>query len=77
MKFVVGADGKPTAALLDIDTWRALVAMLEEAEDQGLLQAYLAKRRSARTPEAMGLIPWEHVEAELDALETNDDGSLG
>lgn len=69
VKFVVGADGQPTAALLDIATWRAVVAMLEEAEDQGLLRAYLTKRRSARTPADLGLIPWEQVEAELNTLE--------
>jgi hypothetical protein len=69
VKFVVGADGQPTAALLDIDTWQAVVAMLEEAEDQGLLRAYLTRRRTARSPEDMGLIPWEQVEGEIEALD--------
>jgi hypothetical protein len=59
VQFVVGPDGQPTAALVEIDTWQALVDLLEEAEDQGLLRAYLARRRTARSPEEMGLISWE------------------
>jgi hypothetical protein len=35
--------------------------MLEEAEDQGLLRAYLARRRTARSPQEMGLISWEQA----------------
>jgi hypothetical protein len=54
VQFVVGPDGQPTAALVEIATWQALVSMLEEAEDQGLLRAYLARRRTARSPEEIG-----------------------
>ncbi len=72
VQFVVGEKGEPTAALLDIATWQMIVEMLEEAEDQGVLRAYLAKRRQANSPEEMGLVPWEEVEAELDTLETAD-----
>jgi PHD/YefM family antitoxin component YafN of YafNO toxin-antitoxin module len=77
VQFVVGEKGKPTAALLDIAAWQRLVEMLEEAEDQGLLQAYLTRRRKASSPKEMGLIPWEEVEAELDMLEAADDARLG
>lgn len=77
VKFVVGADGQPTAALLDIEIWRTVVALLEEAEDQGVLRSYLVRRRNARSPEDFGLIPWEQVEAELDALEVDDDAPVG
>lgn len=66
VQFVVGPDGQPTAALVEIATWQALVALLEEAEDQGLLRAYLARRQIARTPEDLGLIPWEQAEKRLD-----------
>ena len=62
VQFVVGPDGQPTAALVEIDTWPVLVARLEEAEDQGLLRAYLARRRTARSPEELGLISWEQAE---------------
>jgi hypothetical protein len=61
-QFMVGPDGQPTAALVEIATWPALVARLEEAEDQGLLRAYLARRRTARSPEELGLISWEQAE---------------
>jgi hypothetical protein len=66
---VVGPDGQPTAALVGISAWQALVALLEEAEDQGLLRAYLARRRTARSPEELGLIFWEQAEQALDARE--------
>jgi hypothetical protein len=69
VQFVVGPDGQPTAALVEIGAWQALVSMLEEAEDQGLLRAYLARRRTTRSPEEMGLISWEQAEEALDARE--------
>ena len=70
VQFVIGSDGQPTAALVDIATWRALVSTIEEAEDQGLLRSYLARRKEARSPEELGLIPWEEAEAKLDARES-------
>jgi hypothetical protein len=69
VQFVVGSDGQPTAALVEIATWQALVSMLEEAEDQGLLRAYLTRRKAARSPEEMGLISWEQAQEVLDAQE--------
>jgi len=52
-----------------IEAWQTLVSMLEEAEDQGLLRTYLARRRTAHSPEEMGLISWEEAEAALDPHE--------
>lgn len=69
VQFMVGSDGKPTAALIDITTWQAVVAMLEEAEDHGVLRAYLHRRKTAGSPEELGLISWEQAEAQLDARE--------
>jgi hypothetical protein len=77
VQFVVDEKGEPTAALLDIKVWRIIVEMLEEAEDQSLLQAYLTRRGKVASPEEMGLVPWEAVEAELDALETADHARVG
>ena len=71
VQFVVGPDGQPTAALIDIATWQVVVSMLEEAEDQGVLRNYLARRRAASSPEELGLIPWEQVEAALDAVHSH------
>jgi hypothetical protein len=62
VQFVVGPDGQPTAALVEIAAWQQLVALLEEAEDQGVLRAYLLRRRDARTPEALGLVSWEQAD---------------
>jgi hypothetical protein len=77
VKFVVGPDGQPTAALVDITAWQRVVDLLEEAEDQGLLRAYLTRRRAARSPEELGLVSWEQAEAELDAREERGDAPLG
>jgi len=68
VEFIVGRDGKPRAAVLDIAAWEALMAWLEDAEDLSLALDYVARRKAAASPEAMGLVPWEEVEAELDAL---------
>ena len=76
VRYVVDNKGEPTAALVDIATWQAIANMLEEAEDQGLLRPYLARRSSAKSPEEMGLIPWEQAEAELDAVEAVDDAPV-
>lgn len=71
--FVVDADGKPTAALVDIAIWQQIVALLEEAEDQGVVRAYLTHRLDAGSPAELGLIPWEQAEAMLNRLDRHDD----
>ena len=38
MQFVVDHDGKPTAALLDMNAWEAFVSMLEDIEDVQLVR---------------------------------------
>lgn len=77
VKFVVGPDGQPTAALIDIAVWQRVVNLLEEAEDHGVLRAYLTRRRRASSPEELGLISWEQAEAELDAREEHGDAPVG
>lgn len=77
VQFVVGPDGQPTAALVDITAWQRVVELLEEAEDQGLLRAYLTRRRTARSAEELGLVAWEQAEAELDAREERGDAPVG
>jgi hypothetical protein len=58
VQFVVGPDGKPRAALVEIQAWQALVSLLEEAEDQGLLRDFLMRRHAASSPEQIGLLSW-------------------
>jgi hypothetical protein len=76
VRFVVGANGKPTAALIDIAAWQHIIALLEEAEDQGLLRSYLLRRKQTEDPSVVGLIPWEEAEAILDARMESPDASV-
>lgn len=43
LHFVVGADGRPTAVQMDIETWRKIVEALEDAEDVSLAREALAE----------------------------------
>jgi hypothetical protein len=47
LQFVVGKDGKPTAIQMDIETWRKIVAALEDAEDVSLAREALAELEAA------------------------------
>ena len=76
VKFVVGSDGQPTAAVVDIAAWHQLVDLLEEAEDQGVIRAYLLRRRTHANAESRGLISWERAEAMLDANEGPHDAPV-
>ena len=69
MQFVIDREGKPTAALLDIDAWNAFVSMLEDIEDIELVRERMKNWRSKE-----GWTHWEDFEAELevDALSTLD-----
>ncbi|MBI4769215.1 MAG: hypothetical protein HY784_02075 [Chloroflexi bacterium] len=61
-QFVVNTEGRPTAALLDIDAWEALLDWLEEWED-----VQLARERLRNWKSKWGWTQWEQVERELDA----------
>jgi len=69
MQFVVDREGKPTAALLDMDAWNAFVSMLEDMED-----IELVRDRMKTWPSKEGWTRWEDFEAkpEADALSTLD-----
>ena len=62
VEFIVGRDGKPRAAVLDMAAWEALMAWLEDVEDWSIVQAALPRLRMG--PEKAGLLRWEDVEAE-------------
>jgi len=62
MQFVVDREGKPTAALLDMDAWNAFVSMLEDIEDIELIRERMKNWRSKE-----GWTRWEDFEAELEA----------
>lgn len=71
-QLVVDPNGKPTGALLDIEIWQEIIRFLEELEEQNMVRSYMIRRQSAHSPEEMGLLSWEAVQAELDALEEAD-----
>ena len=62
VEFIVGRDGKPWAAVLDMAAWEALINWLEDVEDWSIVQAALPRLRMG--PEKAGLLRWEDVEAE-------------
>ena len=61
MQFVVDCEGKPTAALLDMDAWNAFVSMLEDMEDIELVRDRMKTWRSKE-----GWTRWEDFEDELE-----------
>jgi hypothetical protein len=70
IRFVVGAEGKPTAVLVDITTWEKILETLEDAEDITLVKETLALLDSAWGDlEKAGFIPWEKAKAELGSLD--------
>lgn len=62
VQFIVGQEGKPTAVVLDIETWEALLSMLEDVEDVQLVRDRL---NNWQTKE--GWTRWEEYETELDS----------
>jgi hypothetical protein len=64
-RFVVDTQGNRQAVQLDLDTWEAVVALLEDLEDAEEL-------RQARQEEDE-LIPWEQVKADYQASHPDAD----
>lgn len=63
--YLVDPDGKPTAVQVDWETWRRIVAALEDAEDIALAQAALAELDAAGgSPEKAGWLRLEDLEEE-------------
>jgi hypothetical protein len=65
VQFVVDPEGKPTGALLSMDTWNTIIQVLEEVEDRDLVRAYIKRRRNASSPEDMGLLSWDEVQTSV------------
>jgi hypothetical protein len=66
VQYVGKIPDKPTSVLLDMATWQKIIHLLEVAEEQGLFQDYVARRRQAVSPQEMGLISWADIEADLE-----------
>ena len=62
VQFVVDKRGERTAAVLDMQSWEAILSSLEEVEDVRLIRDRLADWRTKET-----WTPWEAFERELEA----------
>lgn len=68
VRFVVGADGQPSAVQINMSLWKQIVAALEDAEDVALAQAALAELKAAGgDPERAGWLRLEDVERKWSA----------
>ena len=73
IQFVIGAEGKPTAVLVDIATWEHILDALEDAEDVALAKAAFAALDAAGgNPEKAGFIAWEKARAELEHMDDTE-----
>ena len=67
VQFVVKPDGRPAAVQMDMPTWEALLAWLEEGEDRQLVKTKLESLR--RGPQASGAVRWDEARADWEAGE--------
>ncbi len=68
--YVVGAEGKPTAVLINITTWERILDALEDAEDAALVKESLAALNTAGGNLAQaGFISWHKARSELERLD--------
>jgi hypothetical protein len=73
IQFVVGAEGKPTAVLLDIAVWERVLQALEDAEDLDIAKQALAELAAVGgDPEKAGYLPWNQARAELEATDAQE-----
>lgn len=68
--YVMNAEGKPEAVLLDIESWQTILGWLEDRIDQKLIhQATRDLQTLSKGEKPIGWQSWEAFEAELDSLE--------
>jgi hypothetical protein len=73
IQFVIGAEGKPTAVLIDIATWERILDALEDAEDIVLAKSVLATIDAVNGDlEKAGLLNWDEVRADLERQDDPD-----
>jgi hypothetical protein len=70
IQFVIGAEGKPTAVLVDIATWEQIIKTLEDIEDLTLAKETLAVLDAAGGDlEKAGFLSWEEIRSELERMD--------
>lgn len=70
VRFVVGADGQPSAVQVDIGLWQKIVEALEDAEDVEIVRAALAELAAAGGDP--GKAGWVRLEDVIDASLVRD-----
>ena len=71
IRYFVDEQGRPTDVLIDYETWRAMLDALEQFEDWAIAQAYIERRQSAPSPDALGLV---RLPEPLDGEDVEDGG---
>jgi hypothetical protein len=67
VQFVVNTEGRPTAALLSIEAWEALINLLEDVVDMRSARQALSELQAAGgRPRQAGWLAWDEIEAEWD-----------
>ena len=70
IQFVIGAEGKPTAVLVDIAFWEHILDILEDVEDTALVKETLALLDEAGSNQASaGFIEWQTARAKLEQMD--------
>jgi hypothetical protein len=67
VQFVVKPDGRPAAVQMDMPTWEALLAWLEEGEDRQMVKTKLERLRQG--PGMGGALRWDEARADWEAAE--------
>lgn len=61
VRYVTDSEGRPTGVLLDIKTWKSLLAWVEDATDTQLAAKALTELAVAGSPEKAGWLDWDEV----------------
>jgi PHD/YefM family antitoxin component YafN of YafNO toxin-antitoxin module len=73
IQYVIGAEGKPTAVLVDISTWEHILDALEDAEDIALVREALSALDAVGGDfEIASFIAWEKAKAKLGQLDDSE-----
>ena len=62
VRYVIDSKGKKSAVQVDVKAWDALLAYLEDLEDQALIKDKLI--RLSKGPHVSGAVPWDDVSQE-------------
>lgn len=72
IQFVIGAEGKPTAVLVNISTWEQILDALEDMQDIAVVkEALTALDNAGGDLKKAGFLSWRDARAELERM---DDG---